>query len=83
MTFIYTPSGPCPHKLTGTDKRTVEVWVDKITTDGCDRNVWYSKNALAYYARQFYDLFSPEYATVREIIDNIPLEYPEEEDEID
>ena len=83
MTIIYTPSGPCPYKLLGTDKKMVEVWVEKITTDGYTRNVWYSKNALAYYVRQFYDIFSPEYEAVREVINRLPLYYPPEEEEID
>jgi len=59
------PAGACPIKLTGTDIQTVEEWAEKVRIY-CqrERSQWMMLSALKYYAREFYDIFGPDYAEI-------------------
>lgn len=58
--FIITPSGRCPHQLTGTDEESVREWVAAINKTK-KPNEKYAKEAFAYWVRHSYEISSPEY----------------------
>ena len=66
------PAGACPVKLTGMDIQTVEEWAEKVRIY-CqrERSQWMMLSALKYYAREFFDMFAPEYETVKKHLDTL------------
>lgn len=62
---VYTPSGKCPYKLIRTDRESVKHWADAVVEFGLERGLRYTSDALKYFARQFYDIFSEDYATIK------------------
>lgn len=73
---VLTPAGPCPVKLDGTDAHTVQEWAEKVVHSGhLKANAHYGPSALRYFAREFYDIFSPEYGEVCEHINALTPSY--------
>lgn len=57
---IHTPSGSCPHRLTGTDIETVETWAEKLRQTFMDHNgSWLTVTALKFFAQEFYPVMNP------------------------
>lgn len=69
LDFVVVPSGPCPHKLSGTDKDSVLGWCGKVIDSMEDKGVQIAPSGLTYFARQFYDYHSNEYKIVKECIE--------------
>ena len=74
MDYIYTPAGKCPYKLTGSDTATVKQWANEVHSHGITQKIWYSPEALCYFSRQFFDISTPEYDGVKEIVKSLPME---------
>ena len=68
MRTVSTPAGKCPAKLSGTDRTSVMEWADRVMEFGVKDNCRYLPEAIRYWARDFYDYFSPEYKAVCQII---------------
>lgn len=71
---ISTPAGACPVSLTDTDFNVVSEWVQKVQEAGYRKCHKLTSSALAFYARQFYPVFSDEYKVVKKHIDTITAE---------
>lgn len=71
---IIAPAGACPHKLTSTERDDVEEWAEKVREYGVDHNRFFTIKALAYFARQFYELFTPEHDQVKAHLQDIYAE---------
>ena len=71
---IDTPAGKCPHALTGLDEKTVFEWTEKIRGTGVKNARWYSKKALKYWVRAFYDIHSKEHQDAIDMIENVCCE---------
>jgi len=71
LNAVTTPAGACPIKLKGTDFNTVKDWAHDVRKHGEMEGVFYLPQALAYFSRQFYDILSNEYLTVKHHIDTI------------
>jgi hypothetical protein len=59
--LVWTPSGKCPIKLESADKETVVAWMAKVREYGMKANDYFTSEALRYYVRYTYDIFSEEY----------------------
>lgn len=68
---IFTPRGACPYRLKGTDLDSVKDWTEKIVEHGLQRGVFYQTSALTYFARETYEIFSPEWKTVASHVEAI------------
>ena len=66
--MIVVPAGACPHKLSGTDENSVTDWGKKIVKTFFTQRQQLAPSALAYFAREFYDVFSEEFKTVEKNI---------------
>jgi len=62
---IHTPAGACPYKLKGIDSETVAEWVKKVQAFGAEKGLRYLAPAFIYFSREFYEIFSDEYETVK------------------
>lgn len=74
---IAVAAGACPHRLSGTDKETVEAWAENLRRTYMDRDgSWLNASAMKYFARDFYPIFdkegrNPEYIQVCAFIDEL------------
>jgi hypothetical protein len=64
MLNVCTPSGKCPIKLTGTGKQDVREWAQAVVEFGYTQNKNYTHDAIKYFVRHCYDIFSEEWKTV-------------------
>lgn len=62
---IAIPAGKCPSKLESTEYEQVIAWCVEVHAIGIKNNVNYLPSALVFFAKQFFDIFSEEYKTVR------------------
>ena len=74
ITHVYTclaiPSGKCPVKLDGEDRKSVRDWMIGVTKAKPD-NVSYLPDVYKYWVRDFYDVNSQENKDIRNMIDTI------------
>jgi hypothetical protein len=71
MIRIHTPAGECPAKLRNTDRTMVETWIDSVVDAGHKKNLHYLPPALKYFAANFYDRGTDEWAEICSIIDEV------------
>lgn len=71
--LILAPAGACPVKLTSTDPDHVADWANNVISTGHQQGKHFSPSAIRYYVRTFYDMGSPEYD---EVINVLALEAP-------
>jgi len=64
MLNILTPAGKCPVKLTGTTKEEVRTWAEAVVEAGYKDNRNFTFNAVKYFVRHFYDMFSEDWHVV-------------------
>lgn len=62
--IVIAPAGECPVKLQSTDPDDLVDWVAKVLEAGHQDGKHYAPAALRFYAREFYDLHSPEYVEI-------------------
>ena len=67
---LCTPRGACPATLRGTDRASVEEWMEKIRAKTPDR-VFYMKEAYRYWVRDSFDIGSPEFEAVQQVLDEV------------
>jgi hypothetical protein len=65
---VLIPGGPCPVKLEGTSKEQVLKWATAVLEEGQKECLTYLPDALRYWVRSFYIMFSPQYNEVCLII---------------
>jgi hypothetical protein len=69
---IATPAGKPPHELKGTSRKEVEDWCEKTRRTGLDDGKrFYTKRALIYWLRYFFEMFSPEFNTAKKHIEDM------------
>lgn len=68
---VQAPAGKCPFPLKDTEYDTVKAWADKIRKWGEKQRDFYTLNAIKYYARYFYGVFTEEYKIVESHLDKI------------
>jgi hypothetical protein len=61
---IAYPAGKCPAKLKGTSYEEVTEWAEEIFSEGRNNNLIYLPSAIAFFAQQFYRIFTPEYRVI-------------------
>lgn len=64
MLVVHTPAGACPVKLKGTNKQDVREWAEAVVQAGYKNNRNYSLDAIKYFVRHFYDMFSEDWKVV-------------------
>lgn len=69
FSIVITPAGKCPVELKGVDENSVSEWSEGLRKFGASRCELYTPDAMKYYVRSFYSVFSEEYKTVCEILD--------------
>ena len=67
----YTPAGDCPHRLTGTDVKTVEAWAENCRGTFLEKGDWLLVPALKYFSREFHSIHSPDYRAVCDALDQL------------
>lgn len=61
---VWTPAGKCPVKLSGTSKQEVREWAEAVIEAGFRQNKNYTHNAIKYFVRHFYEMFSENWNVV-------------------
>jgi hypothetical protein len=74
LSTVYTPAGLAPiHFPKEVSQESIEDWVYNIRNHFLNKNKTYLMNqALCYYVRYTYDMFSNEYKKICKIIEAIP-----------
>ncbi len=67
---LLIPSGCCPVKLEGNDRKSIRDWIIKLTKKK-DDNTTYQASVYKYWVRDFYESYSQEFKDVGLIIDSI------------
>lgn len=62
--IIVAPIGECPVKLDSTDREKVEDWAYDVYNAGRASGKKFTDEAIIYFVRTFFDIFSTEYKTV-------------------
>ena len=62
---ISTPSGDCPVKLTGTDEASVKKWAEAVRSHYAVKSQFVTVEGLRYFARNYYNINSPEFRVVK------------------
>jgi hypothetical protein len=70
--YILTPRGKCPVPLLSIDEDAVRVWVKNICDNNKDGN--HTVQSITYWIRDFHSIFSEEYKTIVNHVENICLE---------
>lgn len=68
---IHTPSGPCPHPLTGVDTETISKWIDDLRVFYMRANGFLQYEAIKYFLGRFYEPSSWQYKTALTTIKDI------------
>ena len=68
--IIAIPSGKCPVKLKGSEYEDVIGWAEEVISIGRSNSSNYLPSALIFFAQQFFNIFSEEYKSVRNHIEN-------------
>jgi len=68
---ILVPSGRCPHKIKGTSGEDVKEWVN-LLRDSVSEML--TKQALKYWVRHSYDIFTEEHSVICMKIDKLVKE---------
>lgn len=71
---IDAPHGHCPHKLAGLDEKSVFDWTEKVRMTGVNNARWYTKKALKYWVREFYDIHGSDHEAACEMIEMVCCE---------
>lgn len=62
--IIAIPAGKCPIKLISSDYEEVIEWTKEVHSFGVSNNLNYLPSAFAFFAQQFFNIFSQEYKDV-------------------
>lgn len=65
---VYTPAGDCPFKLKDAEPENVLDWARRIQEWYAERGNRITKSGILYYSREFFDIFTPEYKAIKEIL---------------
>lgn len=69
---IATPAGKPPHELKGTSRKEVEDWAEKTRRTGLDQGKrFYTKRALIYWLRYFFEMFSDDFNTAKQHVEDL------------
>lgn len=65
---VVIPAGKCPIKLTSTSEESVLAWAQSVLDHGRKCLRTYATSALRYWVRDYYEIGTPEYRAVCEIL---------------
>jgi len=71
--LILAPAGKCPVRLQSTDPDHVADWAKNVLSAGHQEGKHFAPSAIRYFARTFYDIGSPDY---NEVVNILSLEAP-------
>jgi hypothetical protein len=71
LSRVYAPAGKCPFDLESTEFDAVREWSGKVRESGEAKRNFYTVNALKYYVRYYYGVFTDEYKVVAEHLEKI------------
>lgn len=63
---IHTPAGPCPVRLHGTDRQSVEIWSNQLRERFYRSGEFLKLRAIRYYLYQFYDMQSEDFQMAKQ-----------------
>jgi hypothetical protein len=66
---IIAPAGSCPHKLDSTEPEKIDEWISKVRLSFKNKQQFLTISGVIYFIHQFFNMFSPEYKTVREYVE--------------
>lgn len=64
----YTPAGECPFRLYTAEYSDVVDWIKKVHNYYLERRQVLAPSGFSYYARDFFDVFSPQYNSIKRTI---------------
>lgn len=69
---VSTPAGKPHHELKGCSREEVEEWCERTRRTGLDEhNRFYSKRALTYWLRYFFEMFSDDFTKAKKHIEEM------------